>query len=45
MWFVLADIQSGSILSLDYRETFVATNSTQVRTRSDLLDLIPPRKL
>lgn len=42
---VLADGQSGSILSLDYKETFVATNSTQVRTCRDLLDLIPPRIL
>lgn len=32
----------GSILSLDYREAFVATNSTHVRTCGDLLDLIPP---
>lgn len=32
----------GSILSLDYREAFVATNSAHVRTCRDLLDLIPP---
>lgn len=40
--FVLADRQRGSILSLDYREASVATNSTQVRTCRN--DLIPPRK-
>ena len=33
----------GSILSLDYREAFVATNSTHVRTCRNSLDLIPPR--
>lgn len=43
--FVLADSQSGSILSLDYREVFVATNSTRVRTCRNLLDLIPFRTL
>lgn len=43
--FVLADGQPGSILRLDYREAFVAANSTQVRTCRNLLDLIPPGKL
>lgn len=43
--FVLADSQPGSILRLDYREAFVAANSTQVRARRNVLDLIPPGKL
>lgn len=42
--FVLADSQLGSILSLDYGEAFVSTNSAQVGTCRNLLDLIPPRK-
>lgn len=36
-------LDPASILSLDYREAFVATNSTHVRTRRNLLDLIPRR--
>lgn len=42
--FVLANCQRGSILGLDYWKAFVATNSTQVRTCSNLLDFIPSRK-
>lgn len=42
--FVLADSQLGSILSLDYREAFVAANSARVGTCRNLLDLIPPQE-